>query len=956
MESDGGDHWHDSERNVKAGIRNQGSENREQGTENRERGMSRFSFLHRWVSRARAWGLAVAHRRSLETAMELELDSHLEMLRAEFVRKGYPQEEAARRARVAMGGLVTHKEGMRASLGLRWWDEFWADLRFAMRLLRKSPGFTALAVASLALAIGANTTIFSVAKSLLYDRLGVVHPAQLRLLGWAGDDKVAVRSFWSSFDARDAGMRSECFSYPVFRELESHSRMLDGLFAFKDLPMTAQIRGHAQRIRAELISGSYYSVLGVRPQLGRAIQPSDEVQSSGGAVAVISEGLWQREFGRSPDVLGQTILINETALAIVGVNPRGFTGAESVQQSPDVFVPLTLQPLIKPWGRKASLLAQPDNWWLEVMGRLRPGTPDPEARSELDVELAAAVRATLPLKQDATLPRMVLTDGSRGLRHTSQMKQPIRLLFTLVALVLALACANVANLLLARGAHRQREMSVRLAMGAGRGRVLRQMLTESLLLAALGGVVGLLVGYMGRNVIPNLLATHLETAPLEIHFDWAVFAFAATVTLLTGLLFGLAPAAGAARAEVNSGLKEGAQTATRRRRGLGGKALVGFQIALSTLLVIGAGLFLRTLLGLGAIDAGFRTDNLLLAGIDPPDQRYPAGKDVVLHQRLEQALAEVPGVQSVSAMSGPYLAGNMSTMSFVTEAESADPTKGHGEREEEVGNTFFETLKIPILAGRGFGPEDTPSSPKVAVVNQRLARTRFPQGNAIGQRFRMGGPKSEWIQIVGVCADTRYQDLREAPPPQFFIPYVQETEVGGLAYVIRSTVAPSALVPGLREAVAQVDAELPLQDVRTQQAQINETMRMERALAALTSGFGLLALLLACVGVYGIMAYSVANRRNEIGIRMALGAQPRQVRAMILRESTWLAIAGIAVGVGAALLLTRLVKSMLYGVQPHDPLTLTGGVAVLMILALAAGWIPARRAARIQPMDALRHE
>jgi predicted permease len=656
-------------------------------------------------------------------------------------------------------------------------------------------------------------------------------------------------------------------------------------------------------------------------------------------------------------VLGQTITVNQAVLTIVGVNPRGFTGAQSVQQSPDLFVPLSMQPLAKPWGHRVSLLSQPDTWWLEVMGRIKPDVTDRQLRTELDQELAAAVHGTMTVKADETIPRMVLANGSRGLHQSEgSFKRPVNVLMVLVGLVLALACANVANLLLARGAQRRREMSVRLALGAGRARVLRQLLTESLLLAAAGGAGGLLFGYLARNAIPQLLTTPWLPAQIDIPFDWVVFGFSATVTLLTGLLFGLAPAWSAARTEVSSSLKEGAQTATRRRKGAGGKMLVGFQIALSTLLVIGAGLFLRTVLGLSETDAGFRTDQLLLAQIDPPHQRYPEGKDVVLHQRLEQTIATVPGVQAVTLMSMPYLTGSMSMMSFITEAESKSPTKVHGERDEEVGNRFFETLGIPILNGRGFGPQDTATSPKVAVINQSLARTRFPQGNPIGQRFRLDKDKGDWIQVVGICADTRYQNLREDMPPQYFLPYLQQTDVGGMSYVIRTGLPTQAIVPAVRRAMAQIDPDLPLEDVRTEQEQIGESMRMERALAALISGFGLLALALAAVGIYGIMAYSVANRRNEIGIRLALGAQPGQVRGMILRESTWLAVGGIVVGMAAALALTRLVKVMLYGIGPYDPLTLAAGVLVLLAVALAASWIPARRAAGVEPMEALRHE
>jgi predicted permease len=383
---------------------------------------------------------------------------------------------------------------------------------------------------------------------------------------------------------------------------------------------------------------------------------------------------------------------------------------------------------------------------------------------------------------------------------------------------------------------------------------------------------------------------------------------------------------------------------------------VAFQIALSTLLVVGAGLFLRTLLKLNAVDVGFQADHLVLFEISPPARRYPGPKDVRLHQQLEERFAALPGVEHVAPGSIPYIAQSMGNEDFIPEGETPDPKIKRAEYENSVGTDFFPTLGISILAGRGFGPQDTSTSPKVGIINQSLARKRFPNGNPVGKRFKADRETSDWIQIVGICADSRYSDLRNNPPPQFFLPYVQLPEVGTLVYQIRTNTQPPALFPALRGVVQSVDRDLPIIDFRTQREQINATMQMERAFAALTAGFGVLALALACVGIYGIMAYSVAQRTNEIGIRLALGAQPAQVRSMILRESTWLTVAGMVAGVTAALVLTRLVKSMLYGVTPNDPVTLVAGVALLIGVALVATWIPARRAASVQPMEALRHE
>lgn len=903
-------------------------------------------------ARLRSWLRAVTRRDSVEEEMAAELACHLECLTADLVHAGMTPQEAARQARLQLGTALTHKEGMRASLGLRWWDELRADVRFGMRMLRKSPGFTVVAVSSLALAIGANTTIFSAAKQVLYDRLGVSHPEQLRILGWMGDDKVAVHMYESAYSDSYAGMKSTDFSYPAYLHLKQHNRTLDDLFAFERTWFKAVVRGKEENLDSEAVTGNYYSVLGVKPQLGRGIQPSDDQTTGASPVVVISDELWDRDFGRSPAVLGQTIKIrvnqSSVMMMIVGVNPPGFTGAATTLHSPELFIPMS----------ENSLTKRPGAWFYSVMGRMKPGVTEDQVRAQFDVELAAAVRETMPVKANETMPRLAMVDGSRGYWGlANQLKDPIHVLLVLVILVLLLACANIANLLLARGAERRREMSVRLALGAGRGRVLRQMLTESLLLASMGGAGGLLLGYLGRNLIPILFLGHQQSV-LKIHFDWGIFAFVAVVTLMTGLLFGLAPAWSAAQAEVGGNLKDSEQTTTRRRKGLGGKALVSVQIALSTLLVIGAGMFLRTLLGLSSTDPGFRVDHLLVVSIGVPQSHYLPAGDVPAYQRLEQVIAAVPGVESASAARVTYISGaTNTTQNMVIDEESGDPSKGQGEHWNLVGNDFFKTMGIPLIAGRAFGPQDTVDSTPVAIVNQSLARSRFPGTNPIGRLFTTEDPsKNKWVRIVGICADTRYENLREAPTPQVIFDYAQATFTGGMTYAIRTHLQPVSLLPVLRKMAKTVDSEAAVSDIQTQQEVINETMHSEIAFASLTSGFGVLALGLACVGIYGVMAYSVANRRNEIGIRLALGAQPEQVRGMILRESGRLALVGIVAGVVAALFLMRMVAWMLYGIHSYDPVTLAAAVLLLLLVALGASWIPARRASSVQPMEALRHE
>jgi len=894
--------------------------------------------------------------------MEAELADHLERLTADLMRSGLSGAEAARRARIELGSAVVHKDGMRSSLGLRLWDELAGDVRYGARRLRRSPGFTVVAVVSLALAIGANTTIFSMAKQILYERLAVPHAEQLRLLAWNATTKHRAVHSTSGENAilPDDRFSSSSFSYPVYEQLHAQSLARNGvmqeLFAFKGMSGNATIAGEPRRAGGELVSGDYFRQLGVRPALGRLITEADDVPTAAGAVAVLSYGVWEREYGSSPAVLGQTIKLNEVPLTIIGVAPRGFTGAYSTLQAPDVFVPMGMQPLVRPGGKQASMLTSDREWWVNVMGRVRPDVRDTAALAALNGQLNAAARATLPVKQGEDLPRMEMRDGSRGLFMQSRtFAQPMRVLMTMVGFVLLLACANIANLMLARGTQRQREMSVRLALGASGARIARQMLVESVLLALLGGAGGTVLGYIGSNLAPRLTAYSWQKSDFQVHFDWKVWTFTVGITLTTGILFGLAPALTASRVKVSSGLKESSQSLTRRRAGWGGRSLVGFQIALSTLLVVGAGLFLRTLASLNSVDVGFRTDHLLLAQVSLPPKEYPAGKDIEFHTRVLAAIAALPGVEGVSPATAAYISGNFNSTDFRVEGATLGKDVDDGETYTVVGNDFFSMMRIPILEGRSFGSQDTSTSSKVAIINASLAKERFPNQNPVGRRFY--GDHKELIQIVGVCRDTRYASLRDEPPPQFFLPLVQQQDVsGGWTYEVRTRTNPESIVPLMRKAVRELDPDLPLINVRTQEQQIEATTQTERTFVALTTGFGVLALVLAAVGIYGVMAYSVANRTNQIGIRLALGAQQRRVLTMILREATWMSLIGIGVGLGAALGLARLVKSMLYGLQPNDPLSLVLGAALLLLVGIAASWLPARRAAAIEPMEALRCE
>lgn len=912
-------------------------------------------------SRISTWWRAVSRRADVDAQVDDELRFHVESYAEDLMRGGLSRDEATRRARAELGSLAAARENARHAWGTRWLDEMRGDLRYALRMLAKSPGFTAIAVGSLALGIGANTAIFSIAKHTLFDRLNVPHASDLRLLEWTSDRKSVVHAMWGNWDTRPDRITSSAFAYPVYQALRRENRSLQDIFAFKDAGrMNVTVDGQAEVVQSELVSGNYYQQLGIGPQLGRVIGPEDDAKPGASPVVVISDSYWSRRFGRSLSVIGKTILVNLVPLTIIGVNPPGFTGVQSVQASPEILAPLAMAPQLVTMEWRDSLLENPSHWWLLMMARTKPGVSDAAAQAQLSTLLHGAVLATMQPKPEESIPRLVLEDGSRGMSETAQaFAQPLYVLLSMTGLVLLLACANMANLLLARATARQREMSVRLALGATRTRVLRQMLTESLLLSVCGGMLALLVANLGQHALVQLTADPTgEGLALRVPFSWGVFAFNMALSLLTGIFFGIAPALHATRTQARSSLQDNAHTTTRRRRGYAGKAIVGFRIAVSLLLVAGAGVFLRTLINLNRIDPGFDPHSLMLFSVDPPKSRYPAARRPAFFGQIEQRLAAIPGVESVSAMSIPFLSGDMQNLSF-------DPTdrpkakEGDVELDDFVGAAYFSTMRIPIVAGRALNAHDTEDSLRVAVINEALARKTWPGENPIGKTFSTTDMNDHPLvyRVVGVCANTHYADVRSDAPPIFFLSYRQAPDVTeDMTFAVRTRVPKAAVAPSLRGAVQGIDRDLPLVDLRTQEEQIDAMTMTERMIADLTGGFGLLALVLACIGIYGVMAYSVSQRTNEIGIRMALGAQPARVLRMVLGEASWMAILGVAVGVAGALALTRLIASMLYGLKPWDPLTFTASAVLLLVVALVASWIPARRAAGIDPMRALRHE
>jgi len=890
-----------------------------------------------------------------------EVETHLQLLTERFLRQGMNRKEAAGAARRQFGNSALLAQRQREARMWPWILTVFNDVCYAMRILAKSPGITAIAIASLALGIGANTAIFTVAKAALFDALAVPHPEQLRLLAYAQGDRSVIINDWGDFytDAKGRTILAS-FSWPVYNQLQRQNQSVGELFAFADLDqfehLSATVDGRAEVVTGELVSGNFFQGMGIKTVLGRPIEPSDDATPGAGAVAVISDAFWQRSFARSPTAIGKTVKVNLTPITIIGVAPPSFTGASHVQTPQDLFMPISSQPVIFP-REKGSLLSDPDTWWLQVMLRLQPGVSQENALASLALSLDQAVRATMVVSKDRTVPLLLLLPGGRGWNYAEQeLEHPMPLLLAIAGLVLLLACVNVANLVLARFSSRHREISVRMALGAGRTRIARQMLTESLCLSTMGGVMGLLLGYLCRNILPRLFSTSWGPLALNTRFDWRVFAFTLAISVLTGIGFGVGPAWQAASASANSGLKDGAKTVTRRRKGLAGKGLVVVQVALCMLLLVSAGLFVRTLANLDAINPGFNKKGLLLFTIEPPVQRYPAPKNVEVLHRIEERIASLPGVETVTLSREALLGGSGSNSEFLLDGQSEASESNRYIAFNSVGRDFFTTLGIPILYGRSFDVPDTSTSRTVAIISRSLAEKEFTGKNPLGASFRRkeGG---EPIQIVGVCADAKYAWIRDDPPPIFYVLYTQEKDPrGSMTFEVRTHGNPLNLAGAVRGAVESIDKDLPLIEVRTQQQQIDAAVAPERSFASVTSGFGILAVLLASIGVYGVIAAGVARRINEIGVRMALGARAAQVLRMVMGETLGLAFVGIGTGLCAALLLTRFLSSRLFGLKPTDPLTLVTAGLLLLAAAMLAGWAPARRASRIQPVQALRHE
>jgi predicted permease len=907
------------------------------------------------ISRLRALWNNLFRRKQLDRDLDEELQAYVELVSAENMREGVSPEEAYRDARLDTGGVEQVKESVRDVRVGVWLDGLVKDLRYGVRALAKNPAFTLIAMATLALGIGANTAMFGLLDQVVLRLLPVHDPERIVIVRESGNH------YGNSYGANT-------ISWPMFEDLRDNNQAFSGMFC--RFPATVTIGGgdRAAQISAELVSGSYFPILGVGAALGRTIAPDDDAVPDSRPVVVLSYSFWRTYFDGDPTIVGRTITLNRYAMTVIGVAQPGFDGVEMGVPA-KVFVPIMMKTEMTP--RSDGLKDRPRRLsWVTAYGRLKPSVSVQQAQASLQPLLHSILEmeaqqpeftrnATASDRQLFLRNRVELLPGSdNGLRE--DMQKPLWLLVALTGAVLLLACANLANLLLARATAREREFAVRLAIGAGRARIVRQLLTETLLLSTAGAVVGLALAFLTDRVLlsiylPADAAAEFLVSPIP---DGRVLCFVVGAMFLTSLVFGLLPALRGSRTEITLLLKDRSGVASSSGISLR-RMLVGIQVALSLLLLVGAGLFVRTLRNLKSLGPGFPTDHLLTFRIDPSLSGYSDEETKSFFERLNVNLQTVPGVESVGFSTMPLLKGYAWQNAVLGKDFEGAPIE-----EQpvlcEVGPDYFATLGIPIVAGRSITVQDDgPVEYKSAVVNETFATKYFPGRNPIGQRFGLVNemkPASPDIEVVGVIPDKKYRDLRETPPAQAFFPYFQGAKFRFMNVYLRTQADPRQIENDLRERMRQFDPYVPVVGLQTMNEQIGFSLRTERLVASLSAVFGGLATLLAVIGLYGVTAYAVMRRTREIGIRMALGAVPGDVISMVMREVLLLIGAGLAAGFSLALALANLVRSQLYGLNPHDPLTFVGSAIVLIVAAGLAGFTPALRASSLAATTALRHE
>ncbi|MGH9938533.1 MAG: ABC transporter permease [Blastocatellia bacterium] len=862
---------------------------------------------------------------------------------------------------------------------------FWQDLRYGARMLLKQKSVTAIAVLSLALGIGANTALFSVVDAMLLKLLPVKEPERLALFQFyytPGEFSPGSYDGLSKVDPVTGQTRMTSFPLVGYQRMREQQGALSHLFAFFDLSLNVVAGGQADVANGQIASGNYYAGLGVQPLLGRLLTDEDD-KPNATPVAVLSYRYWQKRFSGDAGIAGKQINLNNVAFTVIGVTPQGFEGTGQVGDTRDITIPLALEPQLNADPTRSRSYGA-GQWFLILMGRLKTGATLAQAQGRLENafrqsvaehraarnahSLATGGKALGPLDPKA-YPRLALASGAQGEMNYREGYAPsLYLLFGVVGMVLLIACANVANLLLSRATSRQKEIGVRLALGASRWRLTRQLLTESVLLAAVGGALGLLFAMWIKDGL--LAVSEWGPSALEPKLDWRVLGFTMALSLLTGIIFGLAPAWRATTVDLTPALKESGRSSSAASRSLLSRGLVVTQVALSLLLLIGAGLFVRTLVNLQRVDPGFNPKNLLLFDVSPLLNGYRDERLAQLYDRMTERLEALPGAPKVTFSDLALLRGQGRRSSvYLRNAFNAPPDANGDFKASGVtyvlhtGENFWETMEIPLLAGRAFTKQDDARAPRIAVVNQSFAKEFFPNEWPIGKRFTFYGKKPDEYEIVGLVKDAKYRRQRDDAPPTTYLPWRQDLRMMGDATVeMRFTGNPNAAIAAVRQAMREVDGNLPLTDIKTQVEQADETLRMERLFAKLVTLFGLLAQQLAAIGLFGVLAYAVSQRTHEIGIRMALGAAPTDVLKMVIKQGMMLAVIGVALGLGGAYALTKYLESwlqlskMLYGIKPTDPMTYGVTAVLLTLVALIACYLPARRATKVDPMIALRCE
>ena len=854
------------------------------------------------------------------------------------------------------GNATRIQEQMRDASILTWLETLLQDLRYGVRQLRKSPVLVTVAVLSLALGIGANTAIFTLLNTVMLQNLPVRDPGRLVLYY----DGVSTGVYSGD------GFSSNMLSFPLWEYLKAHNKSFTGMSAFRQGVdrVTMHIAGSSEaapreRATAHLVSGNYFAVLGVDPAIGRVLRPSDDTPAAN-PVAIISYNFWRDRFRLDRNITGKVVVLNGTTFNIVGVAAREFFG-ERVESPPDFWVPLSFQPQML---QEKSWLSARDVYWLNMIGRLAPGDTLRSAQAAINVQVhrfnaeLAEPHPTPETRRKMDDVYVTLKPGGSGISWLRfQYSEPLHLLMAVVGIVLLIACANIATLLLARDAARRPEFLARLALGASPLRLLRQVLTESILLSVIGGIAGAVCAWWGVKMLMHLL----QVSPVvKVRPDPLVLAFTIGISLLTGVVFGVIPAIRSSRIEPRPG--NAFQPAGLGRKRIGStQALIVLQVALSLILLLSSGLLAHSLLALQAQDLGFKPEKVLLVKTDFRLAGYEIDELYPLYREIDSRLNNLPGVDSATMARFSPISGNTSTNNISIQGYTPHSGQNMEASSDDVGPGFFETLGIPLLLGRTIDRRDTSASPLVVVVNEAFVRKYFPHQNPIGQHMITGAPfKPPGYEIIGVVGDSKYSDLREEPKPMTFFSVWQTQRNNSFVYagelIVRTSQPVSAIAADVRRTVKSISNRLPILKETTLSKQIDDTLQQQKLITSLCSGFGVLALLLASVGIYGTVAYSVARRTTEIGIRMAIGAERRHVLWMMLRESVALMSVGIVIGLPLALAAARWIKSFLFGVPFSDPLAIAGAVLLIMLLALLAAYLPARRATKIDPIRALRYE